>query len=65
MLLISLLFVCNSAWTDANTPAAWSDDDDADRAVDISSVPRLRKLRDRHDELSVSQNEYAKRLRTQ
>lgn len=49
---------------DPSRAAAWSDDD-SDGAVDITSVPRLRKLRDRHDESIISQNEYTKRLRTQ
>lgn len=44
---------------------AWVDDDDEKLQVDITKVPRLRKLRESENENVIKGEKYAKRLRTQ
>eukprot|EP01028_Stygiella_incarcerata_P007595 TRINITY_DN31518_c0_g1_i1.p1 TRINITY_DN31518_c0_g1~~TRINITY_DN31518_c0_g1_i1.p1 ORF type:complete len:562 (+),score=146.97 TRINITY_DN31518_c0_g1_i1:135-1688(+) len=50
---------------DASKEAVWEDSDDENVQIDISSVNRLRKLRETEDEHYISGREYAVRLRRQ
>jgi len=63
------LFTLNTSGDTSSTPAAapsalWTDPDDETHMIDLTSAPRLRKLRKNDDESSISAAEYVNRLRS-